>query len=184
MLPDFLHRFSDQIGPIHKTFTIVIRILICILLYSFTEKPVLDELRGKVVAVYDGNTLEIASVENETYRLVLLGIDCPELTQEFGQAAKQFVEARMLGQEVVAVLQGKDRAKNYIGVLLSKDGTDLRWSLLDEGLAWTAEKDPDPVLESRRRVAEEERRGLWQGEAPVPPWIYRRQQSMAEPKSR
>ena len=140
-------------------------------------------MTGKVVGVTDGNSLEVVH-DNERYRIVLLGIDCPELSQPFGGEAAGFTRKRMLGREVVVRLYGKDRLKNYIGVVLLKGGRDVRLELLDRGLAWTAEKDPLPELEMRRVRACKAKTGLWREENPVPPWIYRRQQTMETPKSR
>lgn len=143
-----------------------------------------NEIRGKVAAVIDGNTLEVISDDKERYQVVLLGIDCPELGQPYGEEAASLLRKTLLGQEVIVELYGKDRSKNYIGVVLSKDRTDVRLELLDRGLAWTTERDPIVELESRRLKAVQNHRGLWAGPAPTPPWIYRRQQSMLEPKSR
>ena len=143
-----------------------------------------NQIRGNVVTVFDGNTLEVSAGDNDRYRIVLLGIDCPELGQEYGHEAASLLRKMMLGNEVLVKLHGKDRSKNYIGVVLLKDGTDIRTILLHEGLAWTAEKDPLAELEALRLDAVRKKSGLWALEAPVAPWIYRRQQSMMRPKSR
>jgi micrococcal nuclease len=154
------------------------------LIFLFPLTTSENEMRGTVVAVFDGNSLEVSVDDDERYRIVLLGIDCPELGQEYGEDAASFVQKKMLGSEVLVKLHGKDRSKNYIGVVLLEDGTDVRVDLLERGLAWTAERDPIAELESHRLEAMKKRRGLWACESPIPPWIYRRQQSMSEPKTR
>jgi len=153
------------------------------LLFSFiTARP--QTIRGSVIAVIDGNTVQVSSTDNENYQIVLLGIDCPELSQEFGVAARSFTQGRLLHEEVVVHLHGKDRYKNYIGVVLRKDSADVRLMLLNEGLAWTSERNPLEKLEAVRQEAASKKRGLWSSDYPVPPWIYRRQNSMSAPKSR
>src|SRR5688500_13042566 len=137
-----------------------------------------------VTQVFYGNTLEVATSANEYYRIVLVGIDCPELTQEYGAEAKAALEKWALHQTVVVRIYGKDRLKNYIGIVFLPDQTDVRLVLLTRGLAWTTEKAPDADLESIRAEAAAERKGLWKQEKPTPPWIYRRQESMQEAKSR
>jgi micrococcal nuclease len=143
-----------------------------------------QKISGLVTSVYDGNTLEVRGQDQEFYRVVLLGIDCPELGQRYGSNAKDLLEKFLLNQEVVLNLYGKDRLRNYIGVVLSRDSSDIRRQLLEEGLAWTAEARPLPDLELLRIASARQRRGLWSESNPIPPWIYRRQQSMSVPKAR
>jgi micrococcal nuclease len=157
---------------------IVVFALYLVSIPSFSQ----DELSGKVVQVLDGNTIEISTSSNESYTVVLAGIDCPELNQEYGDKAKRFLEKLLANEEVEFEIQGKDRKGNYLAVVTIK-GEDPRISLLKEGLAWTAERNPDPELENYRIKAVENSKGLWKDEDPTPPWIFRRQQTMLQPKS-
>lgn len=156
--------------------------LAALLLCSLTAQP--QTIQGEVIAVIDGNTLDVISTDHERYQIILLGIDCPELTQDFGKDAKSFSEARLLHESVVVHLHGKDRYKNYIGVALTRDSTDVRLMLLQEGLAWTSERNPLEELEVIRKEAASERRGLWIHDDAIAPWLHRRQISMSAPKSR
>lgn len=138
---------------------------------------------GKVVSVIDGNTVEVLTESNEVITIFLADIDSPELTQEFGSEAKKYLEKLSLKKEVIVELRGKDRRGNNLGVLLIKGKTDVRIALLQQGLAWTAEKNPNPDLEIYRTSAQAQGKGLWRDDNPTPPWIYRREQSMLQPKS-
>ena len=40
-------------------------------------------ITGKIITVIDGNTVEILGDDTQTYKVILAGIDCPELTQSF-----------------------------------------------------------------------------------------------------
>ncbi|MCA4897251.1 MAG: thermonuclease family protein [Bacteroidota bacterium] len=141
-----------------------------------------EVISGKVVAVLDGNTLEVFTSENETYKILLYGIDCPELGQEFGERAKMFLEKLVLNKSVNAEIQGKDRWGNRLAIVLI-DGKDPREELLQEGLAWTAERNPIETFESMKEKAKQKGKGLWKDQEPTPPWIYRRQQTMTQFKS-
>jgi micrococcal nuclease len=140
-------------------------------------------MSGQVITVIDGNTVEVRTEANEVMTIILADIDCPELTQEFGDEAKRFLEKLILKKEVTVELRGKDRKGNNLGVLFIKGKKDARIDLLQEGLAWTAERNPHPDLEIHRTSAQQEGKGLWKQDNPTPPWIHRREQSMLQPKS-
>ena len=142
-----------------------------------------DEITGKVLSVIDGNTLEIMSSANETYKIMLAGIDSPELLQEFGDKAKKLLEKLTLEKNVTVKIVGKDRWGNYLAEVVVEGKFDPRVELLKEGLAWTSERNPLPELEEYRTKAQEKGKGLWKQGDPTPPWIYRRQQTMLQPKS-
>jgi endonuclease YncB( thermonuclease family) len=142
-----------------------------------------DAFEGKVISVIDGNTIEVTTADQQLYKLSLIGIDCPELGQAFGDQAKMFLEKLILNKSVTITLQGKDRLGNSLAVVKIKGSKDPRVDLLKEGLAWTAEKNPDSELDTHRTKAQQRGIGLWQAENPTPPWTYRRQQSMKSAKS-
>jgi endonuclease YncB( thermonuclease family) len=86
-----------------------------------------DILNGKVTTVIDGNTLEVVTADAETYRIVLHGIDCPELGQEYGEAAKLHLEKMILSKEIMVEMMGKDRWGNYVAIVFVNDaGLDGR----------------------------------------------------------
>lgn len=158
-----------------------ILIVLVLAVFSMHAMAFEPEFNAMVVSVVDGNTVEIES-KNERVRLMLADVDSPELGQEFGEQAKKFLEKKLLRKEVKVMLKGKDRRGNQLAVVYFDD-EDIRVDLLKEGLAWTAEKNPDPQLEPYKQWAMQKSRGLWKIENPTPPWTYRRQQSMLSPKS-
>ena len=142
-----------------------------------------EEIAGKVVTVLDGNTIEVITEDNETYKILLHGIDCPELGQEFGITAKELLEKLVFDKEVQVKVQGKDRWGNRLGIILVNGEEDPRLELLKEGLAWTSERNPIEELEILKERARKSNIGLWKEGNPTPPWIFRRQQTMMQPKS-
>jgi endonuclease YncB( thermonuclease family) len=153
------------------------------LIGCFYNATATDGIAGKVVSVIDGNTLEVIDANKETHKIMLAGIDSPELQQDFGDKAKTLLEKLTLKKNVVITFVGKDRWGNYLAEVLVEGKVDPRIALLKEGLAWTAERNPLPALEEHRTKAQENGKGLWKQEDPIPPWIFRRQQTMLQPKS-
>jgi micrococcal nuclease len=141
-----------------------------------------DIVTARVVSVIDGNTLEILGEDNETRKIILAGIDSPELSQEYGEKARKFLEKIALEKSVTVQITGKDRKGTTIAIVTIED-KDPRVELLKEGLAWTSEKNPVPDLETIRLKAQEKGKGLWKQDNPTPPWTFRREQSMLEAKS-
>lgn len=133
--------------------------------------------------VLDGNTIEVASVDGDSYKILLFGIDCPELEQEYGEKAKKLLEKMVLNRDVTIEIQGKDRWGNRLGVVSFPGEADPRLELLRQGLAWTAERNPIPELEAVRAAAQQDSKGLWKDDNPTPPWIFRRQQTLTQFKS-
>ncbi len=140
-------------------------------------------IKGKVISVIDGNTLQVLANDGHTYNVMLAGIDCPEIRQAFGEEAKICLEKLTLGKQVEINVIGKDRLGNSLGEVFVNGKKDPRIQLLKEGLAWTTETNPQSALESYRAASQMKKKGLWQDENPTPPWIYRKEQSMTQAKS-
>ena len=103
----------------------------------------------------------------------LAGIDAPELTQEFGKEARDFLaEAAVKKTVVVEVLERKPNKS--IVARLTIDGEDLAQVLVEEGLAWASD-DPSPApLKAAEERAQAAGDGLWSTSNPTPPWQYRK----------
>lgn len=141
-----------------------------------------EKISGKVKSVIDGNTLEIEDENREIQIVQLAGIDCPELSQEYGDHAKLFLENLALKKKVTFTITGKDRWGKQLGIVLINDRVDVRVEILKEGLAWTAERNALQEFETIKEDAKENAKGLWKQNNPTPPWVYRRQQTMLQPK--
>ena len=144
-----------------------------------------QEWSAKVIKVIDGNTLEILTSENETYKVLLKEIDCPEIEQQFGPEAKKLTEKILLKKKVTVVVNGKDRWGTRLVSITLSNGKDINQELLKKGYAWhNAKLSSNSTLKSLETNAKENKIGLWENEDPTPPWIFRRQQTMKVAKSR
>src|SRR5260221_1170390 len=137
-----------------KTFVFVLAVVLSSVVYAE------NELSGKVVSVVDGNTIELLSDDNESYMIMLYGIDSPELGQEFGHKAQKFLQKIALDKKVNVKIQGNDRWGNRLGIILIEGKIDLRLEVLEAGLAWTPERNPIVRLESVNEKDREKGKGL------------------------
>lgn len=134
----------------------------------------------KVIAVIDGNTIEIMTPNGEQLQILLHGVDSPEEGQNFSKEAKSLMESLLLNKMVTLTEHGKDRHGVRIAEVTAKGVPDPQRELIKSGLAWTITTDEE--LESMKGHARKQGLGLWADENPMPPWLYRRQQSMMNPK--
>jgi endonuclease YncB( thermonuclease family) len=137
--------------------------------------------QGMVKSVIDGNTLMI-EIDGEETKILISGIDSPERGQEFGEDAKNYLHGILHGRNVEFVITGKDRKGNQLAEIYLKS-LNIKEELVTRGLAWVAEKNDDAVLLDIQAKAKEKQKGLWKESNPTPPWIFRREQSMLQPKS-
>lgn len=132
------------------------------------------ELRGRVVAVADGDTLTVLDSGQRQHRVRLAEIDAPEKRQAFGERSKQSLSALCFGQQAVIEDQGRDRYGRVIG-RVGCAGIDANAEQVRRGMAWVFDRyAADRSLYALQDEARKARRGLWRDSAPVPPWEYRR----------
>lgn len=134
-----------------------------------------SELNPKVIAVLDGDTIEVLHNQRPE-RIRLNGIDCPEKGQAYGKRAKQATSALVFGKEVTLHSSGKDRYGRTLADVRLPDATNVNHELVKEGWCWWYRKyaPADAELERLEHEAREAKKGLWQDPAPVPPWVYRK----------
>lgn len=132
------------------------------------------QLRGKVVAVADGDTLTLLGAGNVQTRVRLSGIDAPERGQPFSQRARQELSGLVFGKVVEIEDLGQDRYGRTIGRVFF-DGIDVGQRLVEQGLAWHYKRyDDSEALSRAEEAARAARKGLWQAPGPVPPWEWRK----------
>lgn len=137
-------------------------------------------VEGRIVGVTDGDTVDLLTDELVQQRIRLRGIDAPEKRQAFGNRSKQTLSALVFGLRVTVAYSKVDRHKRWVG-RITADGVDVSRAMVEQGMAWhyafygseqpVDERVGDAEAEQAARL---ERRGLWAGEAPVPPWNFRR----------
>lgn len=131
------------------------------------------QLKGKVVAIADGDTFTLLH-HQEQIRIRLHGIDCPERGQDFGTVAREKLSSLIFGKEVTVTVMDTDRYGRTIG-LVQVDTMVVNTELLRAGLAWHYKQyDKQAHWAILELEAREAKRGLWAHPNPIAPWEFRR----------
>lgn len=142
---------------------------------------------GRVTRVVDGDTIVVQNqTTGQPVRVQLRGTDAPELRQPGGGESRRRLETLVAGAQVRVEFKFADKYGQVLGLVL-KDGDDINYAQLAEGMAWhrtnlvnelgAEERKAYERAEAEARAA---RRGLWQGQTPLAPWEYRRENSVSE----
>lgn len=139
-------------------------------------------VEGMVKAVYDGDTILLATREDSRLKVRLYGIDAPETKkpdvpgQPFGDVAKRTLASRIMGRRVSAEVVDIDQYKRVVAVI-RYSGRDVNREMVAEGCAWAYR----PYLQGpyaseyigAENRARSRRAGLWRDANPRPPWEFR-----------
>jgi micrococcal nuclease len=133
-----------------------------------------NEFDGKVIGIVDGDTID-ALYEEQSVRIRLEAIDCPEKAQPFGQKAKQFISSLCFGKMIHVKKSSKDRNGRLIAFCFLEDGTNINYAMVENGYAWHFVKySKDNNLAGIEDKAKAQRVGLWSDDAPIEPWNWRK----------
>jgi len=146
-------------------------ILTCLVLIAFPYDGYPDQLTGRVVQIYYGDTIEIL-VDHVPIRIHLYGIDCPEEDQPFGREAKEYTSELTRGKIVTVTVTNIDHRGKRTGKVMLSGEKNLSQELVKTGLArWNRQSTPDDdILQALENSAKNADIGLWADSEPVPPW--------------
>lgn len=147
---------------------------------------------GQVVAVLDGDTIDVLDANKNLHRVRLSAIDAPERRQPYGARAKQALSAHISGRQVRAVCHRREvRPESgrvrHLCTVQAPQGGNVNLQLVAAGMAWhytryareqsPADRSAYAAAEARARAA---RAGLWHDQAPIAPWTWRHEIRAAE----
>src|SRR5262249_14095947 len=165
----------DKAGRVRQAVTAAL--LATLLCLSATAQQ--QTITGKVVGVSDGETITVLDADNRQHRVRLMGIDAPEINQDFGRRAKQSLSDLVFGKTVTVTSRKKDKYGRTLGEV-TLDGKDINLEQVQRGMAWAYHYSANEVRpeeptadELAEEQARKERRGLWADASPVPPWEFR-----------
>ncbi|HHK0428294.1 TPA: thermonuclease family protein [Pseudomonas aeruginosa] len=115
--------------------------------------PAWAELRGEVVRIIDGDTIDVL-VDKQPVRVRLVDIDAPEKRQAFGERARQALAGMVFRRHVLVDEKDTDRYGRTLGTVwvnmeLASVGWWSYWRGGAGGVGW---------LEARRRAGFRRRR--------------------------
>lgn len=130
-----------------------------------------------VLSARDGDSLLVRQPDGRAVAVRLYGVDCPELGQPYGDAARDLTR-RLVGQTIEVQPTGGRSWRRTVAVIVLPGGGTLQAALVGAGLAWVDGRFcRRPECDDWRQAqaqAREARRGLWVDEGAVPPWVWRR----------
>lgn len=140
-------------------------------------------VEGMVKAVYDGDTILLATREDSRLKVRLYGIDAPETKkpdrpgQPYGDVSKRMLMYKIMGRRVSAEIIDVDQYKRAVAVIRF-NGTDINRAMVAEGMAWAYRQYLQGPYASEYVGTESRARsrcaGLWRESNPQPPWEFRR----------
>ena len=138
---------------------------------------------GVVKAVYDGDTILLATREESRLKVRLYGIDAPETIkpdkrgQPYGDVSKRMLMYKIMGRRVTAEIIDIDQYKRAVAVV-RYNGRDINREMVVEGMAWAYRQYLEGPYESEyigtESRARSRRTGLWRESNPQPPGEFRR----------
>lgn len=171
-------RFPRRAGRTKRTayWIFLLAVIVVAVWQACPTAPLPDgAMGGKVVAVKDGDTFEVL-MDGKAQVVRLAHVDCPELGQAYGRAAKRFASDLCFGEMVlVQETDDRDRWGRMIAVVYLLDSTEVNRELVRAGYAWHFKRYSKD--EGYARLEEEARtakRGLWADPDAIPPWEWRK----------
>ena len=144
-----------------------------------------DEFIATVVYVTDGDTIVIEDDNNNRDNVRIVSIDAPEKGrrgapgQPYSERSRQHLYSLVGRRDVRLISRGRDDYGRVLARVWLGD-VDVGLAQVCAGFAWVFDKYiyELPVAEQRtyqacETQARHERRGLWRGSRPIPPWQWR-----------
>ena len=135
------------------------------------------EIKGKVIAVADGDTITVLDeMDKGNFKIRLDKIDAPEKKQAFGSKSKQFLSSLIFGKQVSIRYRAVDHYGRILGVIYC-DGAEINLVMVQNGYAWHySYYDQPPAYIQAEKQARADKKGLWADPNPVNPYEFRKMQ--------
>ena len=157
------------------------RNLFLLFLFTFLScKFFQTDFQAKVVAVKDGDSIEVIDSNQQQFIIRLSHVDCPEYSQPYSKAAKRFTSDFCFQKNITLEQTDTDRYGRLVCEVFV-DGKSLNLALVENGLAWHHTRYSDDIdFAEAEEEAREKKIGLWADPDPVPPWEWRKEQREME----
>lgn len=152
------------------------KLLPVFLLFLAACNPLADREGVTVIGVKDGDTVEVLTGDSATQVIRLADIDCPEKSQPFGKAAKQFTSDLCYGKHIKLVSTGESGGwGRVLGTIYVDDTICVNKELVKAGLAWHFKRYSNSYeYEKLETQARKQNLGLWADGQAIPPWDWRK----------
>lgn len=150
---------------------------------SSRDTPDTKILRGLIIGITDGDTVELLDDSKQSYKIRLKGIDAPEKQQAYGDVSRTHLAEILAGKNVSVEWQKHDRYGRIVGRVVL-DGADICLEQVKSGMAWHYKYFENEQTEVERAAyaeaeldARSKKLGLWQELSPIPPWTFKSRRS-------
>lgn len=93
------------------------------------------EIHGKVIKVYDGDTITVVDhLDKGKFRIRLAGIDAPEKGCPGDAEATEYLSKQILNKDVIIRYKSIDRYARPLGIVFATDGININDEMLRKGL--------------------------------------------------
>ena len=149
-----------------------------ILILIITITPVYaEQYEATVIKVIDGDTIWIKK-DNNHIKVRLSYIDAPELKQNFGIRSRNFLSNLVLDKMIEVNTNKKDRYNRHLGEIYihnTKESIFVNAKMIKSGNAWVYKTYANnPYLKNLEDYAKMNKKGLWNEQKIIEPWIFRR----------
>lgn len=131
-------------------------------------------LNGKITRVSDGDTVILTDEKGVRKKIRLDGIDAPEVGQEYGDVATEFVKKNVLNKEVRVEVIGIDKYDRVLGVIYVGD-MNINEALLSNGLAWQYHYNKNGKYAELVAEAKQKRLNIWSTNRSIDPYDWRKE---------
>ena len=145
----------------------------------FLNSFLFAQIKAKIVAVKDGDTV-VALLENNTQETLRLAeVDCPEKKQPFGKNAKQFTSSQVFGKNIIFYRISKDRYRRTVAKIFYDKEKYLSAEIIKAGFGWWYYKaSKNFKLKDDEVLAKNKKLGLWSDKNAVAPWDFRKKKKV------
>lgn len=167
--------------PLRQSFAWLVRAIAGLALWlALAAGAAAATLQGVVIVVVDGDTVlfkpdHYAAASRAFMKIRLAAIDAPEADQPHGEAATRALSEWLLNRRVRIETVATDDYGRTVGRIWLDD-LDINAELVRQGHAWASTWRGQAELRALQAEAKRQRRGLWQDDEAVQPWVWRRQQ--------
>jgi endonuclease YncB( thermonuclease family) len=140
--------------------------------------------KAKVEHIIDGDTVIVVK-DGHKVKIRLDAIDCPEVSQHWGDISKYGLIKLIGGRKVRLEVHGQDCHQRTLATVYVQRGYESEWMNVNErmvtlGHAWVMRRFYDHLPKGRQdklnrleRWARSKQVGLWRTPNPMPPWRWR-----------
>lgn len=150
-------------------------LLIAAVLILMATAAFADPIAARVVGVHDGDTITVLTPDKRQIKIRFAEIDAPELSQPYGNKAKQRLSLLVFGKEVSITPTATDKYRRTVA-RVHQGNRDINLAMVQSGAAWAYRKYlTDPSFLEAEDSARNARAGLWalQPDQIMPPWEWR-----------